>query len=327
MPETELHNNERNGKPLVSVCCITYNQEAYIRDCLEGFMMQKMDFPFEVLIHDDASTDRTADIIREYEAKYPSIVKPICQKENQHSKGLPINLTFNYPRVQGKYIALCEGDDYWTDPLKLQKQFDFMESHPDYSGCFHNAIQKNEKTGSRELYLKKPIKKDLSISDILCNNGCMPTASVFFRAEFIKDISEYRKSAPVGDLPLEVCLADKGKVKYLDETMAVYRLFAAGSWSDRMAGNTEKAVSMFQRQIAWLDELAEMIHSQQDIDRAKGHIYIKMYELTRDYESIRNNKYAGEYLKTCPFPFRLKLLIKMNCPFVVRLLDRIKKKG
>jgi len=104
---------------VVSISCITYNHAPYIRQCLDGFVMQKTTFPFEILIHDDASTYGTPDIIREYEAKYPGLIKPIYQTENQHSKGVKISQTFNWPRARGKDIALCEGDDYWTDPYKL----------------------------------------------------------------------------------------------------------------------------------------------------------------------------------------------------------------
>lgn len=111
--------------PMVSICCLAYNHVPYIRKCLENFMMQKTNFPFEVLIHDDASTDKTADIIGEYEAKYPNIIKPIYQTENQYSKGVGVTRVYQFPRVKGKYIAMCEGDDYLTDPLKLQKQVDF----------------------------------------------------------------------------------------------------------------------------------------------------------------------------------------------------------
>ena len=124
--------------PLVSVCTLAYNHEPYIRECLDGILMQKTNFAFELLIHDDASTDGTADIIREYEAKYPDIIKPIYQTENQYSKGVKINATIQFPRAKGKYIALCEGDDYWTDPLKLQKQVDFMEANPNCSLCCHH---------------------------------------------------------------------------------------------------------------------------------------------------------------------------------------------
>jgi glycosyltransferase involved in cell wall biosynthesis len=118
--------------PLVSICCITYNHEKYIQQCLEGFLIQKTTFLFEILIHDDASTDRTADIIREYETKYPDIIKPIYQTENQYSKGVIVSAVYNWPRAKGKYIALCEGDDYWIDSYKLQKQVDFMEANPEY---------------------------------------------------------------------------------------------------------------------------------------------------------------------------------------------------
>lgn len=122
---------------MVSVSTIVYNHERFLRQCIEGVLSQQTNFAFEYLIHDDCSTDSSADIIREYAAKYPDIIKPIYESENQYSKGGPWgSAVWNYPRAKGKYIALCEGDDYWTDPLKLQKQVDFMESHPEYSVCF-----------------------------------------------------------------------------------------------------------------------------------------------------------------------------------------------
>ena len=121
--------------PVVSVICCTYNHEPYIRQCLEGFMMQKTDFPFEVLVHDDASTDNTSSIVKEFEAKFPDIIKPIYQLENQYHKKIDILTTYLFSRAKGRYIALCEGDDYWTDPLKLQKQVDFLEQNPLYIQC------------------------------------------------------------------------------------------------------------------------------------------------------------------------------------------------
>ena len=125
--------------PLVSIVCITYNHERFIRDALDGFVMQKTNFPFEILINDDASTDKTADIIREYEAKYPNLFRCVYQTENQWGKK-DVCRDILYPMIRGQYVALCEGDDYWTDPLKLQKQVDFMESHPDFYICFHPVI-------------------------------------------------------------------------------------------------------------------------------------------------------------------------------------------
>lgn len=123
-------------RPFVSICCLTYNHEPFIRQCLEGFLMQQTSFAFEVVIHDDASTDGTTAIIQEYETKYPNIIKPQYEKENQWRKGIRGSSVFNFPRAQGKYIALCEGDDYWVDPMKLQKQVYWLENNPHYSICY-----------------------------------------------------------------------------------------------------------------------------------------------------------------------------------------------
>lgn len=130
----------------VSICCVTYNHGEYIKQALDSFLAQKTRFNIEILIHDDASTDNTPQIIKKIEEKYPTIIKPIYQKENQLSKGIPISNTFNFPRARGKYIALCEGDDYWTDPYKLQKQVDFLEANPEYNLTCHRYQTYNETT-------------------------------------------------------------------------------------------------------------------------------------------------------------------------------------
>ncbi len=119
---------EHSGDIMVSIVCDAYNHEKYIADALEGFVMQKTNFAFEILVHDDASTDRTAEIIRDYEKRYPNLIKPIYETENLYSKQDGSLERIQFGRVKGKYTAMCEGDDYWTDPLKLQKQFDAMES-------------------------------------------------------------------------------------------------------------------------------------------------------------------------------------------------------
>ena len=124
--------------PKVSILCLTYNQKLFITQALDSFLMQKTDFDFEILIHDDASTDGTTKIIRQYQKKYPSIIKIIVQKENQFSKGNSEILTeYLFPLVKGKYIALCEGDDFFTDESKLQTQAEFLDNNPKCSLCFH----------------------------------------------------------------------------------------------------------------------------------------------------------------------------------------------
>ena len=134
--------------PKVSICCLCYNHEKYIRQCLDGIIMQQTSFPFEALVHDDASTDGSRQIILEYAEKYPAIIKPILQDENQYSKGKGILGTFLCPRCPGEYVAFCECDDYWTDPTKLQKQVDFLDSHREYSFCCHRYRIYEENTKS-----------------------------------------------------------------------------------------------------------------------------------------------------------------------------------
>ena len=142
--------------PLVSISCLTYNHAPYLRQCLDGFVMQITSFPIEILIYDDASGDGTQNIIEEYQKKYPDIIKPIYQTENQYSKGVKVGFVYNYSRAKGEYIAFCEGDDYWTDPYKLQKQIDFLECYSDYVICSHRyrICLKEEKVMNDEI---KPI--------------------------------------------------------------------------------------------------------------------------------------------------------------------------
>lgn len=217
------------SKPLVSICCITYNHEQYIRDCLEGFLMQKTDFPFEVLIHDDASTDHTADIIREYEAKYPDIIKPIYQTENQYSKGIKVGVTYNFPRAQGKYIAICEGDDYWIDPMKLQIQFDFMESNPDYSMCFHGAVVKSGETGEELSKFSDIQERDYTGYEMV-EHWIVPTASAFFRRKYTSQIP-VNKDFWCGDIITWLTMCKFGKIHAFAQKMSVYRILSTGAIS------------------------------------------------------------------------------------------------
>ena len=127
------------NKCMVSIWCMCFNHEEYVAQTLDSFLMQETDFPFEVIVSDDASTDGTADIIRSYAEKYPDIFKPVLLEENQFSKGVNLFAQYFFQRTEGRYVAFCEGDDYWTDPKKLQIQVDFLEANPDYSACAHNT--------------------------------------------------------------------------------------------------------------------------------------------------------------------------------------------
>ncbi len=226
----------KDTRPLmVTIKCFTYNQEKYIRQCLDGFVMQKTNFRFEAIVHDDASTDGTADIIREYETKYPDIIKPIYETENQYSKHDGSLERIVDEHTHGKYVAICEGDDYWIDPLKLQKQFDFMEAHPECSLCFH-ANYDLFPSSEKMIHKPKEIKHFYSPEDvILGGGGFMATNSMFYRGEYLQkeERPDFWKNCPIGDLPSMLYYVTKGKLGYIDEVMSVYRRQAIGSWSTR----------------------------------------------------------------------------------------------
>lgn len=231
-------------KPVVSICCITYNHEPYIEDALEGFLIQETDFPFEILIHDDASTDRTADIICEYQAKYPRLIKPIYQTENQYSKGIKMNPTFNFPRAKGEYIALCEGDDYWISLDKLQLQFDFC-SQGRYSVVYHSATEIHLNTNQRKTvsqYSDNNSKVKL-IDSVKGRGAFMPTPSLFFPSALIADkLDWFDETFPIGDFFLQMILSYSGEIFYINKPMCVYRRNSIGSWTESQAstGNAIK---------------------------------------------------------------------------------------
>jgi len=231
-------------EPEVSICCITYNHGKYLRNAIESFLMQKTTFPFEILIHDDASTDGTSGIIREYEKKYPDLIKPIYQTENQYSQGKSISATYQFPRAKGKYIALCEGDDYWTDPQKLQKQVDYLEANQNCALCFHATEFVYENNPEKNfIYRPKKIPKDCKFEMkhvILGGGGFMATNSMFFKKECLHERADWMENAPVGDIPLMLLLASQGEIGYIDEIMGAYRVMTENSWSSAMQDQLKK---------------------------------------------------------------------------------------
>lgn len=209
---------------LVSICCLTYNQEKYIRRCIEGFIMQQTDFEFEVLINDDASTDGTVKIIEEYAANYPDIIKPIYQKENQYSKGVPMNRSFNFPRANGEFIAICEGDDYWTDPNKLQKQVNFLRKEPEFGLIYTDIDRIDENDNTIDHFSFKNVfgLHKNTLDDFFINAWFLAPCTWVFRKNLID--YEARILPGPGDLQMLLQLAVKSKVKFFQESTANYRV-------------------------------------------------------------------------------------------------------
>lgn len=241
-----------NDNLMVTVNCLVYNHEPFLRQCLDGFVMQKTTFKFEVIVHDDASTDRSADIIREYAERYPNIIRPVFEKENQYSKGVTrelLHIIF-VPKCSSKYIAYCEGDDYWTDPLKLQTQVDFMERHPEFVVSSHLHDVYNERT------------KELFHEDSFCNfeyiteNKSEYFEYTYFDGWFTHPLTcMYRNEKVLRDIPAEkypyfidtvffyyVLRGKKGAL--LNNNMAVYRIHDGGIYSGApMLNNYKRNIS------------------------------------------------------------------------------------
>ncbi len=220
---------------LVSIRCTVYNHEKYLRQCLDGFVMQKTSFRFEAFVHDDASTDESAAIILEYAQKYPSIIKPYIEKSNLYSKrdGSFTRITYSKEFLQGKYVALCEGDDYWTDPYKLQKQVDYMDNHPECSMCFGSAVEHWEDHVKPDKLFSHIENRDYSGVE-LSNKWIVPTASILFRQTVIdsplfKRFLENRRIM-AGDLSLCLCCAELGTIHAFSDVFCVYRRSPHGFW-------------------------------------------------------------------------------------------------
>lgn len=317
-----------NGDIAVTVHCIVYNHEKYLRDALDGFIMQKTNFKFEVLVHDDASTDSSPDIIREYELKYPDIIKPIYQKENLYSRGISRTYKYMVPNTRGKYVAFCEGDDYWTDPYKLQKQYDYMEQHPECSLVAHDAMVLNCDTGTTERFTRhdfsKPENCDFSSDNIL--DLPFTTAAMFYKKDFYIRNEEFLKTIRCWDYVLKVLLATEGTVHVIPECMSVYRRRAANSWSINVARNTEK---YFRHQVQ-AAEFLEKINTYKEYkydavisEYCTKKIYMacsRFVEISgkAGFKQLKEEPYFS-YYKKLSFKKKRNLYIRAYLPFLYKL--------
>lgn len=218
-----------DDKPLLTICCIAYNHSLFIHDSIGGFLSQKTNFPVEIIIHDDASSDGTTDLIKHYHAKYPNLIKVILQEENQFSSRGFEFFSEVLEQAQGKYIALCEGDDYWTDPSKLQRQVDFLEANPDFAICFHK-VQIHQDGTLKDDFIANPPRAVSTIEDLAWQNY-IHTCSCVFRNRGAEILGPSFGKSPLGDYYLHMMNAQYGKIYCVDAIMAVYRLHNCSVWS------------------------------------------------------------------------------------------------
>lgn len=307
--ENRLLENRMHSEMTVSIICNCYNHESYIRQTLDSFIMQKTNFAFEVLIHDDASTDRSAMIIREYEEKYPDIVKPIFQTENQYSKKISITEVFQYPRATGKYLAFCEGDDYWIDEYKLQKQVDALERHPDINICTCCTLMICEGKPFGKI---SPSKHDTIIppEKVISGGGdFVGTNSILVRRDAYLN-NEIRKQLYGFDYYLQVIGSIPNGMLYLSDCMCVYRVGVPGSWTERNKKDIPSSINHIRRvngKLKYLDSQTGLRYH----DTIHKHIHeneMRILSMQHNYKEMRSGEYKNIYKS---YPLRRKIRIRI----------------
>ena len=275
----------------VSIYCLTYNHAKYIRDTFEGFLHQKTNFKYKVFVFDDASTDGTSDIIREYKEHYPDIfdiyISPVNTYYMPERKQIQRNLFQKY--ITGKYAAICEGDDYWIDADKLQTQVDYMESHPECSMSVHACMWLDSKDNEFYKHIPYAENKILTDEDIIMGHGMLPTASMVMR----RDVFLYDKAFPVcsvGDYPLQLYAITKGCVFYFNRIMSVYRYRHQGSWSESMQKDSENRMMHCLDMVEFLNQYNKYTNFvNESIIREKQSEYL--YNNVRTNEEMSSEEY------------------------------------
>lgn len=316
-----------SSTPVISILCITFNQRDYIRDALDSFLAQKINVPFEVLVNDDCSTDGTNKILLEYQQKHPDIFRIVLHETNQYSKGKSPMGEFLVPLARGSYIAMCEGDDYWTDSKKLARQLTVLESHPEYAACVHAHVNVQAET-KHAIATIRYRERDCLISaeDITTHSQCYATNSLFVRASAMRGYHEsafFRLKADGDHKMLEYFGLIAGGIFYINETMSAYRVLAKNSAnrSMLMSSNLNKiAASKRDRRI----ELLKLVDSatggryHREIARGIDSMDYAYYRDIRDLRTLRRR--WPDQLKQESFLGHLDLFTFTYCKPVHTLL-------
>ncbi|MFB6466856.1 glycosyltransferase [Cytobacillus sp. Hz8] len=322
--------------PLVSINCATYNHENFIRDAIEGFLMQKTNFDFEILIGEDCSTDNTRTIVEKYANQYPGKIRVIT---SEHNVGAIENFLRLHQNSRGKYIAICEGDDYWIDQFKLQKQVDYMESHPECTFCFHNGkvvdANKNQTRSSvipwmknnEEFYYKMDIKYSAGELALL---GYIPTASYLYPKRILENPPNWSFKSVVGDNVIKLIASSHGYAYYIDEKMCAYRFGVEGSATT----NWEKENNTIEKKIEHYNGFINLYNNFNDysenkykdeIDRVKMIFEFQIFLVRGDWKIIREKKYS-EIFYEMSIEGKIKTFMRCFFPNVYSKMSYLKSK-
>ncbi len=266
----------------VSVSVITYNHEPYIAQAIEGILTQEADFDYEIVIGEDCSTDRTREIVLDYQARYPEKIRTILPERNLGQGGMRM-LVETLRDLRGEYVARMDGDDYWTSPHKLQCQVEFLERHPECSLCFHNVLHIYE-NGSPSHNRFGPGRPEFTTTRDILRTCYIPGPSPVFRREVIAELPSWFLDVLWGDWALYIMAAEQGKLGYLDEVMGVYRIHPTGVWSS----------------LARLDQIEGVIDFYHKVNRATGSRYADVIAvgLSRFYSALAATRHdRGDHLQ------------------------------
>ena len=270
----------------VSIICDAYNQVKYIGDALDSMLAQRTTFQFEILVHDDASTDGTADVIASYAKKYPDVVKPYYESTNQYTIGAPHNFLVQKARIKGRYIALCEGDDYWTDPQKLQAQFEILEAHKELDICVH-AGERVQADTKKSMGIVRPCKHDciIPVEEVIAGGGgFVVTNSIFMRTETYVNPPDIVAQFNL-DFMVQIWGSMRGGMYYIDRSMSAYRIERLDSWTNTISRSAVKALSF----------LELVINSLTLLDEQTAFAYTEPLQIHIDELNYQRYAYQGNY--------------------------------
>ena len=310
---------------VVTVCVLSYNHEKWLRECLESICTQKTDFDFSVLVHEDNSTDGSKAIVQEFEKKFPDKIQTIYQKENQYSKGINIVQRYVIPAIKTEYFAICEGDDFWCDTSKLQKQVDYLEKHRECNLCFHNAnvvdtegnilktFYPRKMWNDKDLYkaLEKTEGADLTVADLI-RLDFTPTASIVGRTENLRPLVDFSTSL---DLVVRLVTTYDGHAHYFNEIMSAYRTNNPNSASGTIRTSPEKLKKNF------LERHSGLLREFDEYSKGKYHNVIehqiKRKELIyyQHLNDLKGMKATGVFNELLLYE-RLKYEVKDKLPFI-----------
>ena len=299
----------------VSVLMITYNHQPYLTEAIESVLAQELDFDFELVIGEDCSSDGTREIVKEYQQRYPKRIRALLHGQNV---GMLKNFVETLEACRGQYVALLEGDDYWTSPKKLQWQTEFLDRSPHCSACFHSAIRSEEGKGIAESILAPPPLKDsFTLDDLMTVGNFVPTASLMFRKKVISEIPPWFWDLAMADMSILILLAQHGSIGYIDKVMSVYRIHETGVW------NGKPRVWRLHRNIEFYEKIGPFLGSKY-LRIARQQIARRFFKLSAEYFAMGNlreaRKYAWKSIASSPInPYvalskRLRLLMMVWFP-------------